>query len=190
MDVAQLLKDQFEAVATGDRALAAASIHPAFVNHMAVEEPPACSIPGPPGLMATSAWLRLAVSELRFEIIDLVEDGERAVAHVWMKGRQTGPFVFYPPGQRPVSLPPTRREFAVRQCHLYRLEDELLIEHIAVRDDLGMMTQLQHLPPTPAAMVRVMRWRLTGAHSRAVAAATAVAQEAAESMPRTGALTR
>jgi predicted ester cyclase len=185
MDVSQRVLEHLTGVATGDGDLAGRSLHPANVNHMAADEPPACAEPGLPGLMATSAWLRLAFADLRFEIIEITGDQARVMAHVWMRGRQHGPFVVFPPGGRPVAFPATGHEFAVRQCHVFRLRDGLLAEHIAVRDDLGMMTQLGHLPPTPAGLVRMATWHLSGAHGRAVATATAVAQRAADAVRQT-----
>jgi hypothetical protein len=53
-----------------------------------------------------------------------------------------------------------------------------------VRDDLGMMTQLGHLPPSPTAMARILRWHLTGGHRRAVLEATMTAQRAADAARR------
>jgi hypothetical protein len=182
MDAGERAAEHFTGLVTGDAELAGRALHPAHVNHMAADEPPACAEPGLPGLMATSAWLRLAFADLRIEVIETAAQRDRVVAHVWMRGRQHGPFVAFPAGSRPVSFPPTGREFAVRHCHVFRLRDGLFAEHVAVRDDLGMMTQLGHLPPTPAAMVRMARWRVSGAHGRAVASATAVARDAADAV--------
>jgi predicted ester cyclase len=140
---------QLSAVASGDPDQARRCIHPEHVNHMAADEPPACALPGVAGFLATSAWLRLAFADLRFEIIETVSEADRIIAHTWMRGRQTGPFVVFPPGARPQAFPPTGPDFAVRHCHVLRLRDGLALEHIAVRDDLGMMTQLGHLPPPP-----------------------------------------
>lgn len=169
----------FDAVANGNADSAHRVIHAGHVNHMAVEEPPACRLPGVPGLMATSAWLRSAFTGLRFDVIEMVTAGDRTIAHVWMRGAQTGPFVIFPKEGKPVAFPPARREFAVRQCHVFRLRDGLHAEHIAVRDDLGMMTQLGHLPPSPAAGARMARWALSGQAKRAIAAAIALSNTAA-----------
>jgi predicted ester cyclase len=182
MDAGQRALEHLTGIATGDSDVAGRSLHAANVNHMAAEEPPACSEPGLPGLMATSAWLRLAFADLRFEIIETADERDRIMAHVWMRGRQHGPFVVFPPGARPVAFPPTGREFAVRHCHVFRLRNGLFAEHIAVRDDLGMMTQLGHLPPTPAGMFRMAKWQVSGANGRAVATATTVAQQAADTV--------
>jgi ketosteroid isomerase-like protein len=180
MDAHQRVLDELTAISTGNAELAAATIHPDCVNHMAADEPAACAQRGVPGAMATSAWLRLAFSDLHFTPIDILSDSTRTVAHVWMSGRQTGPFVVFPPGATPVSFRPTGREFAVRQCHIWLVRDGLDAEHIAVRDDLGMMTQLGHLPPSPASMARMLRWHITGSHRRAVREATIAARTAAE----------
>jgi predicted ester cyclase len=166
-------------MATGDLAGARAVLHPDNVNHMATDEPPAASQPGLAGFMATSAWLRYAFSDLVFEIIEGTSDPTRTVAHVWFRGRQTGPFVVFPPGGAPVSFPATDREFAVRQAHVFRLVDGLHAEHIAVRDDLGMMTQLGHLPPSPASLAHMVRWKMSGGAKRSIAHVKNVADAAA-----------
>jgi predicted ester cyclase len=184
MDAAHTVMEHLRGVATGDVELAGRVLHPANVNHMAADEPPACARPGLPGLMATSAWLRLAFTDLTFELIECTADDGKVMAHVWMRGRQTGPFVVFPPGARPVAFPPTGRTFAVRHGHIFHLRDGRFAEHIAVRDDLGMMTQLGHLPP-PHGIGRMMRWRISGEHSRAVRRAVQIAQEAADAAART-----
>lgn len=180
VDLDRMAQDQMDAVASGDPELAAGCVHPDNVNHMAAEEPPACATPGVPGLLATSAWLRLAFTDIRFEAVDTVATADRIIWHGWMSARQTGPFVVFPAGGRPVSFPPTDRQFAVRQCHVFLVRDGLLAEHTAVRDDLGMMNQLGHLPPSPPVMLGMARWRLSGGHRRAVASAVARSEEAAE----------
>ena len=173
-------------MATGELAAARSCIHPEYVNHMAADEPPACALPGLPGFAATSAWLRSAFSDLRFEPIELVSDEARTMAHVVMSGVQTGPFVIFPPGRKPVAFPPTERAFSVRQCHVFRIADGLHAEHIAVRDDLGMMTQLGHLPPSPRAVRRLAAFKLTGAFGGTIADARRVAEEAARLEAATG----
>lgn len=182
MDPDELVAAHLQAMATGDADLARRCIHPEQVNRMAVDEPPDCATPGVAGFLATSAWLRLAFADLQFEVIELATAADRTLVHVWMRGRQSGPFVVFPPGQRPQAFPPTGRAFAVRQCHMFGIRDGLHIDHIAVRDDLGMMTQLGHLPPTPRVAARLARWSLSGqarrAISRAVAASHAAATEA------------
>jgi predicted ester cyclase len=38
--------------------------------------------------------------------------------------------------------PPTGKEFATKQIHVWRFEDGQVIEHWSVRDDLGQALQL------------------------------------------------
>jgi SnoaL-like polyketide cyclase len=48
-------------------------------------------------------------------------------------------------------VPATHKPFAVEHVHLFRFADDgRIVEHSAVRDDLGMVRQLELLPP-PAA---------------------------------------
>src|SRR5215468_5393073 len=157
-----LATQHFAALVAGDAVIARQCIHPAHVNHMAADEPPACATPGVPGFLATSAWLRLAFSDISFEIIEIAAEADRTMAHVRMTAHQTGPFVVFPPHARPVVFAPTGQAFGVRQVHVFRHRDGQHGEHIAVRDDLGMMTQLGHLPPSPRAAGRMARAGLTG----------------------------
>jgi predicted ester cyclase len=175
----ELARTQFQAMESGDPTLAAAVIHPEHLNREAAAEPPAARRAGMPGFLATSAWLRLAFSDLHFELHDVVAEGDRSIAHVTMSGRQTGPFVVFPSDGRPVAFPPTDKSFAVRQCHLFTVRDELHLDHAAVRDDLHMMTQLGHLPPTPRVAARMARWQLSGGARRAVRQAIETAEAAA-----------
>lgn len=182
----RLARDHLTAIATGDMELARHCLAAGYINHMATEEPPACAEPGVPGLLATSAWLRLAFSDLSFEVLHLVSSDAMTVAHVRMTGRQDGPFVVFPVGQPPVAFPPTGRAVSVRQCHLFTVRGDRHVEHVAVRDDLGMMTQLGHLPPSPSAAFRLARWHITGAARRAVRTAvdtSAAAAAAAATQP-------
>jgi predicted ester cyclase len=66
--------------------------------------------------------------------------------HVWVETRMSGTHrgAFF-------GIAPTGREFAVRQVHMLRLQDGLIREHWAVRDDLGVLVQLGAVEaPTPS----------------------------------------
>jgi predicted ester cyclase len=180
MDPEELALTHLRAMSSGDVALAAHAVHPEHVNHMAADHPSASALPGLPGFMATSAWLRFAFADLTYEVIDLVSDGHRTIAHVTMTGRQQGPFVVFPPRRSAVVFPPTGKPFAARQCHIFTIREGLHGDHSAVRDDLAMLTQLGHLPPSPAATARMVRFALTGKRSRAVRDALRIAQQAAD----------
>jgi predicted ester cyclase len=179
MDAVELARLAFRALETGDAALSRRVLTGDHVNHMAADEPPACREHGAPGFLATSAWLRLAFSELSFEELDAAASGDQVFSHVRMGGVHTGPFVVFPPGGRPQVFPATGRRFSVRQFHLFRLAGGRLAEHVAVRDDLGMMTQLGFIPPRPATAMRLLGLHLAGGARRCAREAVRRADQAA-----------
>lgn len=174
--------DQYQAIATGDPHLAIRAVAHDWTNREASDEPPAAREGGPVGLAVTVAWLRSAFSEIAFEELERVTERDTVVSRVRMTGRQTGPLVLFD-GDRPAAVfPPTGRRFAIEQVHIHRLRDGEVIGHLARRDDLGMMQQLGHLPPTPAGIARMLWWRLTGRGRKSGADAIALADKAAATM--------
>jgi predicted ester cyclase len=154
----RLCVDSIHAMARGDRAALERAVHPAATNREAVDEPPACRIPGPAGFHATAQWLRTAFAELAFEVHDAVASGDLVVVHVTMRGRQTGVMVVHgPDGDVAEAFPPTGRRFATTQTHWFRLADGLIVEHWANRDDIGTGKQLGWIPPSPRYLVRMGR---------------------------------
>jgi predicted ester cyclase len=122
----RVLNELFE---EGNLAAADGLVHPDFVNH---EAPPG-SPQGPEGLRETITWLRGLWGPMHFEIEDEICEGDKVVARIVMHGRHVGEFL---------GRPPTGKEFATKQIHIWRLEDGKLIEHWSVRDDLGQALQL------------------------------------------------
>jgi predicted SnoaL-like aldol condensation-catalyzing enzyme len=108
-------------------------IHPAFVNH----EAPFNNPQGPEGLKETISWLHGLWGPMRADIEDVICEGDKVVARVTMHGRHVGEFL---------GRPPTGKEFATKQIHIWRIEDGKVIEHWSVRDDLGQALQLGLLP--------------------------------------------
>ena len=110
-----------------------------FVNHEAAAE----RSPGPQGAKETASWLHQAFSDLRFDIEDVISNGEKVVVRAMLCGRHTG-------AAGPLAqLPVTGRPFRVQHIHIFRVEDGKVAEHWASRDDLGHMGQLGLLPPPP-----------------------------------------
>jgi predicted ester cyclase len=122
----RLLRELFE---KGDLDAAEELIHPDFINH----EAPASNPQGPEGLRETVSWLRGLWGPMRFDIEDEICQGDKVVARVLLHGRHVGEFL---------GKPPTGKEFAVEQIHIWRIEDDKVIEHWSVRDDLGQALQL------------------------------------------------
>jgi predicted ester cyclase len=130
-------------------------LHPEFVNHEAKDEPPASRGRGPDTAYATALWLRDAFADLRWEIHEVVAEGDLVAVHCTMSGRHVRPFVGYDEdAQVKEAFPPTGKRFATTQTHWLRIADGRVIEHWANRDDLGTAFQLGWVPPTPLYLVR------------------------------------
>jgi predicted ester cyclase len=92
---------------------------------------------GPESLRRLITMLRTAFPDLRFEIEDLIAEGDTVAGRLTMNGTHEGPLM---------GMPPTGR--AVRQAHMHfvRFRDGKAVEHWGVRDDVGMMRQLGFMP--------------------------------------------
>jgi predicted ester cyclase len=181
---ADLAHSLFRVLQTGDAALAAEIVAPGFSNREAEVAPPACSVPGPAGVLASSAWMRSAFSDLRFPILGIAQGENEVWVRLRMQGRQTGPFVRFKDGRLDQAIPPTGQEIDFEQIHVLSLENGQVARHKAVRDDIAMLGQLGIFPPNPAVAMRLVGFKLTGKAGRAaqqVAAAAAAAAADAKS---------
>ena len=178
----EVVRAQFRAMESGDPALAQRTISPDHVNYMASDEPPACAEPGVAGFLATSAWLRSAFSELRFEEIAYAVNADQVFCQVRMHAVHTGPFVVFPPGRSPEVFPATGVRFTAEQVHIFEVRDGRTTTHRAVRDDLGMMSQLGFIPPGPAVAARLFVVHVTGRARRAVREAIELSTRAAHTL--------
>ncbi len=79
-----------------------------------------------------------------YRIEEATAEGDRVVCKVTMTGTHLGeptlPQVF---GGMLAGVAPTGRKVKVLQFHSFRVRDGQITEHAAVRDDLGMLKQLQ-----------------------------------------------
>jgi predicted ester cyclase len=128
----RLLEEMFE---RGDLDAADELVDPDFVNHEAPPDNPQ----GPEGLKETVGWLRSLWGPMRFDVEDEICEADKVVARVVMHGHHVGEFL---------GKPPTGKEFATTQIHIWRIENGKLIEHWSVRDDLGQALQLGLLEAT------------------------------------------
>jgi predicted ester cyclase len=104
-------------------------VHTDVVNH---ELPP--GLPqGLRGMQQMMPWLHRAFADLRYDVHQVIAEGDTAVVYCTMRGRHIGEFM---------GVPPTQRSVAVEQVHIVRFQDGKGIEHWAVRDDFGLMRQL------------------------------------------------
>ena len=76
-------------------------------------------------------------------------------------------------------FPATGQRFSARQFHLFRLAGGRLAEHIAVRDDLDMLTPLGFIPPRAGTALRLLGMHLSGGARRSAREALLRADHAA-----------
>lgn len=169
----------FTVLETGDAALAQSVAHPEFRNREASVAPRAASLPGPAGLLASSAWMRAAFSGLHFTISDSAESGDLVWLRLRMKGDHTGAFVQYRDGALAQAVPPTGRPIDFEQIHVLEMRDGMVVGHEAVRDDVTMLGQLGVFPPSPTVGLSMLRWGMFGLAKKAALRVSAAADRAA-----------
>lgn len=121
---------QCELFANAQLKLADDLLAPDFVDHAAPPGAPQ----GPEGAKATVRWLHSAFSDIAYDVEDTIAEGDRVVLRVTMRGTHTGDFL---------GRPASGNRFAAAHVHVFRVADERIAEHWAVRDDLAMMRQLE-----------------------------------------------
>lgn len=179
MTATDLAAGLFRVLETGDPALAARVVHEEFHNREAAVAPSACRIAGPAGVLASSAWMRSAFEDLRLPFLETIHNDDQVWVRLQMRGRHNGAFVLFKDGAVDQVVPPTRREIDFEQIHVLDLRDGKVIRHEAVRDDIAMLGQLGVFPPTPAAGMSMLAWKITGRAARAAVEVTAKAAQAA-----------
>lgn len=154
----RLVREQFAIIETDQLELAAGNVTADFVNHRAATEPPtarghgARRAAGDSGVAAYGI-LGPALRDSRDRCACGPRDrlGHLARHPDWSVCR-------FDPADGSVAnvFPTTGRSFAARQVHWFRIVDDAIAEHEAVRDDLAMATQVGWFPPRPSYMVRML----------------------------------
>lgn len=103
-------------------------VTPDFVDHGA---PPGMGI-GPDGYVAVMRFVG-EVLQVRYELHDVVADGDRVALRATARGIHTTDHL---------GFPATGKEYAMPTMHLYRAEGDLLAEHWGVRDELSVLWQV------------------------------------------------
>lgn len=93
--------------------------------------------PMPPGREGLREGMKRAgagVSDPRFEIHDMIAEGDRVAARVTTSARHTGTFM---------GIEPTGNRYSIDELHLFRFRDGQLIEHWHAFDTMHLMRQLK-----------------------------------------------
>jgi predicted ester cyclase len=155
-DPATVAVRSIHAMADGDRAAFEPLYDPGAADRENRIQPPSSRVPGAAGFWSTALWLRAAFADLHYDIHHAVAEGDLVAVNSTMNGRHTSPWAVYDDtGAIDTVFPPTGKNFAATQSHWFRVEDGLICEHWANRDDLGMAKQLGWIPPTAAYLVRM-----------------------------------
>jgi predicted ester cyclase len=96
------------------------------------------------GVRRTMFWLATVFSDQRWEVHDVIGEGDLVAVHATHHGRHTGDLM---------GIPPTGREVAYDYVHFLRFRDGKAIEHWSVRDDMTLMRQLGVVPARPGVAV-------------------------------------
>jgi len=86
--------------------------------------------------------------DYHWEIQALFGEGDWVALHVLQTGTHLGTPELPVFGGLIHNVPPTGKAVSVPNIHLYQMQDGLIVKHSAVRDDLGMMQQMELLPQT------------------------------------------
>jgi steroid delta-isomerase-like uncharacterized protein len=101
------------------------------------EAPPGIIPEGPESAKQIVQMLLSAFPDLHMTIEDMVAEDDKVVVRTTFNGTHQGAFM---------GIPPTGKRVSQQQIHFVRLRDGKVMEHRAVRDDLGMMQQLGVIP--------------------------------------------
>ena len=86
------------------------------------------------GVRQTLEFVHAAFPTARWQVTDMVCDQESVACQVTVIGAQLGEIY---------GVPPTGQRVRWRHFHFFRLRDAVIVEHDAVRDDRGLLQQLQ-----------------------------------------------
>jgi predicted ester cyclase len=96
------------------------------------------------GIKRTMFWMATVFSDQRWEVHEVLGDGDLVAARMTHHATHTGDLM---------GIPPTGRKVAYQYVHFLRFRDGKAIEHWGVRDDMALMRQLGVIPERPRAPV-------------------------------------
>jgi len=108
-------------------------IAPNYINHNPGMANP---VPGPEGLKPIVAGIRRAFPDLKYVIKNMVVSDRQVAVLTTMHGTHTGDLF---------GLAPTNKVIKVSQMQIERIENNKIVEHWRVTDELTMLRQLGQL---------------------------------------------
>ena len=108
-------------------------VAPDFVDH---EEFPGLTSDRD-GVKQFFTMFKSAFPDGRFDVEDLIEEGDKMVVRATIRGTHRGVFI---------GIPPTGKQITVTSIDILRIRDGQAIEHWGVTDMAAMLTQLGVMP--------------------------------------------
>ena len=105
-----------------------------FIDH---EVPPGVPERGLESVRQLVTLFRNTFPDLTFRVEELIAEGETGAARVVWTGTHRGTWA---------GVAPTGRAGQQKQMHFMHFRDDKMIEHLAVRDDLGLRQQFGAIP--------------------------------------------
>jgi len=127
-----------EVVNSGDFSVIPELFHPDYVDHVA----PPGSTPGLAGVAEIFSMFRTGFPDVKFNIDQMVGEGNYVATLVHGEGTHTGQFV---------AFPPSGKHAVWRSVGFFRVEDGLIREHWGIPDLLGLLIQIGVIEPPAAA---------------------------------------
>jgi len=93
---------------------------------------------GPQDVKRIVSMLRTMLPDLRLELEDMIADGDKVVSRYTAVATDTRGYM---------GMPPTDKTIRTNAIQIFRFAEGKIVESWAVRDDLGTLRQLGHLPP-------------------------------------------
>ena len=100
-----------------------------YIDH---ESPPGLPDRGPESMRRLVMMFHDAFPDVSFQVEELIAEGEAVAARVTWTGTHRGSFL---------GMAPTGRAVRQKQMHFMHFRDGQMVEHLAVRDDLGLRQQ-------------------------------------------------
>lgn len=92
------------------------------------------SLRGPEAFKKTILIQRSAFSDVKYEILDFISQGDKAAIRWVMRGRHTGPFI---------GVPPTGKQVEHHGMIMFRFEGEQIAERWGLVDNFALLKLLQ-----------------------------------------------